>query len=208
MERSKKRGNKSVNKSSNKGNTTAQQRGQKTRGIDKNLLLRALVSEAIRRTHSKTMLAEALGVSYKRLLQWRSDEAAIATASRSVHEKAGKYLGLPTILILVMAGTISLDEFVWPAEGTLDIRVNKELERLRKDPFLGAFAPEELASASPAMQLFVVFLYQQLNAGGLGRDPNQVHWMRALQEAAAATAKVNRIFDEVHEGTSEGTGIF
>ena len=66
-------------------------------------LLSALVSEATRRGDTLAALAKQLGVTYERLAQWRRNDALIAKANRSVLEKAATYLGLPTVLVLLMA---------------------------------------------------------------------------------------------------------
>ena len=62
---------------------------------DEQPLLRVLVSEATRRGDTLAALAKELGVTYERLAQWRRNDALIAKAHRSVHEKAATYLGLP-----------------------------------------------------------------------------------------------------------------
>lgn len=131
---------------------------------DEQPLLRALVTEATRRGDSLAGLAKKLGVTYERLAQWRRGDAAISKANRSVQEKAAQYLGLPTILILVMGGLGELKDFVWPHQDSLKDRVGRELERLRQDPYLGAFVPNELLGAEPAIKLFVMFLFHELES--------------------------------------------
>src|SRR5674476_692391 len=90
---------------------------------DEQPLLKALVAEATRRGETLASLAKALGVTYERLAQWRRNDALINNAHRSVHERAAKYLGLPTVLVLMFAGSIGLEEFVWPGRGSLKDRI-------------------------------------------------------------------------------------
>ena len=70
-----------------------------------------------------------------------------------MYELAGQYLGIPTVMVMVMAGKIGLMQFVWPDAAPLKDRVGFELKRLQQDPYLGAFVPAELSAASPAVQL-------------------------------------------------------
>lgn len=154
---------------------------------DEQALLRALVAQATRRGETLGGLAQALGVSYERLAQWRRGVADIRSAHASVHIRAGQYLGLPTVLILVLAGVISLEQFVWPAKDALPLRLAQELERLREHPFLGPFVPPELTSAEPAVKLFVAFLFHELSGGPEGAMPS-ARWLNALHQASAGNA--------------------
>lgn len=151
---------------------------------DEQPLLRALVSEATRRGDTLAALAKELGVTYERLAQWRRNDALIAKAHRSVHEKAATYLGLPTILVLLLAGLAELNDFVWPGKDPLKDRIGRELERMRQDPYLGPFVPGELAAASPAVKLFAVFMFHELH-GDSASGKSGARWLRALHRAAA-----------------------
>jgi hypothetical protein len=151
-------------------------------------LLGALVAQATRRGETLAGLAKILGVSYERLAQWRRGDADIGHAKTSVHEKAGQYLGLPTVLILVLAGVVNLEQFVWPAKDGLPQRLAQELERLRQHPFLGPFVPPGLSLAEPAVQLFVAFLFHELSGESQGAQPSY-RWLNALHQATVGNAQ-------------------
>lgn len=155
---------------------------------DEQPLLRLLVAEATRRGDTLSSLAKTLGVTYTRLAQWRRNEANISQAHRDVHENAGKYLGIPTVLVLMMAGMAGLNDFVWPGAEPLNDRVARALERLRLDPFLSGFVPSDLADATPAVKLFVVFLLHEME-GNAGRRMSNHQWLRALHLAATGNAE-------------------
>jgi hypothetical protein len=168
---------------------------------DEQTLLRILVAHANRRGDTLAKLAQALGVTYERLAQWRREEADIARANRSVHEKAARYLGLPVVLVLTLAGTVTLADFVWPGRESLSARVGMELERLRQDPFLAAFVPAALTTAEPAV--LVAFLYSELRAPEVPRGSNY-HWMTALHQAALGHADGARALEALRqEGTAD-----
>lgn len=174
---------------------------------DEEPLLRLLVAEATRRGDTLAMLAKSLGVSYERLAQWRRHDAAISRAHRGVHEKAAVYLGVPTVLVLVLTGSIGLQEFAWPGDGAMNDRVNRELERLRQNPFLGGFVPSELESAAPAIRLFVSFLFHELD-GDMGHCKTTYRWLSALQQAAAGSVQGQLEMKALRRQSSEGNSLF
>lgn len=151
--------------------------------IDKNPLLRLLVAQATKRGDTLSALAQALGVTYRRLTQWRNDKADIAQAHRDVYEKAAVYLGVPVILVFTLAGWLRLQDFVWPSPELLPARVALELKRLRQDPMFGAFVPPALDDTEPSVQLFVAFMYKEL-AGDAMKQTSNYGWLASLQQAS------------------------
>ncbi|MDO8450326.1 MAG: LysM peptidoglycan-binding domain-containing protein [Rhodoferax sp.] len=174
---------------------------------DEQPLLRILVAQATRRGDTLARLAKELGVTYERLAQWRRNEAAISSANRAVHESAARYLGLPTVLVLTLAGTVAAQDFIWPGKGSLQERVGLELARLRRDPFLGAFVPAELLTAGPAVQLFVAFLYRELDGDDAHRESN-CRWLTALHRAAVGDATAQAELDTLRNQAAERASIF
>lgn len=146
------------------------------------------MQEAERRGHTLAALAQALGVTYERLAQWRRGEGSIANAKRTVHVRAAAYLGLPVVLILAMAGSLGLAEFVWPARQSMRDRIARQLELLRDDPYLGAFVPPELLSAPEAIKLFVIFLWEELEAHPDRNAQRGARWLNLLELGVAARA--------------------
>ena len=170
-------------------------------------LLSALVSEATRRGDTLAALAKQLGVTYERLAQWRRNDALIAKANRSVLEKAATYLGLPTVLVLLMAGLAGLDDFVWPSRDPLKERVGRELERMRQDPYIGPFVPKELAAASPAVKFFVTFMFHELESSA-SHSPPAYGWLSALLLASAGHQQGQRELQRIREAAADSRSIF
>ena len=186
---------------------TAQRGNPPPLGRDEQPLLRILVSEATRRGDTLAALAKNLGVTYERLAQWRRNEAAISNAHRGVHENAASYLGVPTVLILMMAGGIGLRDFVWPDDGPFNERVSRELERLRQDPYIGAFVPPELTVATPAIKLFVTFLFHELE-GNAGSGRPTYRWLNALHQAAAGNVQGQQDLDDLRKQSIDKNTLF
>lgn len=128
-----------------------------------NALLRLLVEESIRRGETLQSLAEFLGVTYSRLTQWRRGEAHIKNANRSVLAQAALYLQIPVVVAFVLAGVITFSDFHWPSEEHIDHQLARIFEDMRQDPLVAGLVPAELASASPALRVFVAFLYSELH---------------------------------------------
>lgn len=174
---------------------------------DEQVLLRILVAQATKRGETLAKLAQALGVTYERLAQWRRGEADISRAQRSVHEKAALYLGLPVVLVLTLAGTVSLADMVWPGRESLSARVGMELERLCHDPLLAAFVPAALTTAEPSVRLLVAFLYRELSGPELQRGANY-HWLVALHQAARGHADGVRTLDALQKEIEASDRLF
>jgi transcriptional regulator with XRE-family HTH domain len=170
-------------------------------------LIRALIAHSHRRGESLAELAKHLGVTYERFSQWRRTPSAIANANESVFINAAQYLGVPIILVMVMAKRIELHQLVWPAAGTLEERVFRQLDELRKDPFLGGFVPKELADTPLPVQLFVLFLFHQLGHRGPQGDCGN-RWLNNLQEVAANQASPRARPDFAHPSIVRSDIIF
>jgi transcriptional regulator with XRE-family HTH domain len=165
---------------------------------DEQPLVRALVSEAKRRGDTMRDLAQTLGVTYTRLAQWRRRESDFANARPSVFELAAKYLGVPTVLALAMAGKVRVDDFVWPVGLPLNQRLEQELNRMRADPYIGGFVPNDMALASAGVQLFTLFLFHQVAGNGAGEGANW-RWMRALHLAALGSQESRFDLQKMHQ---------
>lgn len=171
--------------------------------FDEDPLLRILVAKATSRGQPLKSLAQELGVSYGRLAQWRREKAAMRIAHRSVHARAARYLGIPTVLALVLAGVVGIEDFVLPGPESLDERLRKQFEEMRHDPFFAAFVPPCLVSAAPEVRLFVAFLYGQ--ARGISSTPQQgMPWVTDLHRAVVA---LRALQTDVSDGVGKG-GIF
>ena len=174
---------------------------------DEQPLLRLLVAEATRRGDTLAELAKVLGVTYERLAQWRRGAAQISKATRSAHQKAASYLGLPTVLILVLSGMTELSDFVWPQRESLRTRLGREIERMRQDPYLGAFVPKELATAEPAIKLFVTFMFHELESGPRHAQ-SASQWLSALHLASTGNRDSQLELEKLREAAIGSLRVF
>lgn len=175
--------------------------------LDDEPLVRLLVAEAARRGDTLVMLAENLGISYSRLTQWRRKEASMANAHRSVHFNAAAYLGLPTALVVVLAGVVTLTDFIWPSPDSLESRLQKEIEVMRQDPLFGGFVPQELTSTSREIRMFVAFLYAETGRRSSARQGCQ-HWLSLLHGAAVSHDELLRMAESKEASSMASRGLF
>lgn len=148
---------------------------------DEDPLLRILVAKAATQGLPLKSLAKELGVTYGRLAQWRREKTAMRSAHRSVHVRAARYLGVPTVLSLVLAGMVGLEDFIWPEPESLDARLRRDMEEMRHDPYVAPFLPPSLEAAAPDLILFIVFLYRQ--SKGASAPQRQQPWLTGLHRA-------------------------
>ncbi len=135
----------------------------KARELDDPLMQLLLKKAAIEGLTLKRLAAH-LGISYERLAQLRAQPRPFAHTRREVLEKVAAFLQVPMVLVLCYAGLFRLEDFVWPDTGSRAGRVAEALAALRDDPFLGPLAPKELDGAEGSVQLFVLFLFEQLRS--------------------------------------------
>lgn len=149
--------------------------------MDEDPLLRILIAKAATQGQPLKTLAKELGVTYGRLAQWRREKSAMRSAHRSVHVRAARYLGVPTVLTLALAGVVGLEDFIWPESETLEARLRRDIEEMRHDPHVAPFLPRSLAVAPPDLKLFIAFLYRQLK--GVDAPEREQPWLSSLHRA-------------------------
>lgn len=93
------------------------------------LLLRLLVAQGTQTGLALRTLASKVGVSYSMMAKWRADEALIARSSDEVLDAIGRFLGMPTILVRLLAGAMTLDDFRWPGDESIELTMVGHLLR-------------------------------------------------------------------------------
>lgn len=180
--------------------TSAKRRGFAAATPADRPLVRLLIAEATRRGDTLATMAAALGVTYEHVAQWRRNEANVAKASRGVLEAAAEYLGISTVMVLCLIGTIGLPDLVAPGRVSRDAFVSQELGRIRADPYFAGFFPDSLLVAHPELQQFVVMLYREVS--NLGARDQNYQWMRAIHLAALGHAEAEAQLASIRGGAS------
>jgi hypothetical protein len=123
-------------------------------------LIRMLVKEANRRGHQLQEMAQALDCTYGYIAQLRGGFRKTEHIGQDFAEKAADYLGVPPALVKLLAGRVTMSDFLWPQR---DPQQDLEdcLDALRDDPVVGCYVPKELDVAAPEVQRFVWLLYTE-----------------------------------------------
>ena len=156
--------------------------------VDEQHLLQLLVSEAQRRGDTLTSLAKALGVTYRRLAQWRRGDARVENSGRAVFEKAAQYLGWPTLFVLLHADVVRLTDIAWPGRVSLVDHLAREIERMRQHPQIGPWVPTALEKANPGIRLFAAFLFNEVERATQA-DKSRVDWLEELRKMSETHLK-------------------
>lgn len=123
-------------------------------------LIRVLLREASRRSHRLDDIAQALQCTPTYLNELRCGGRKTEFIGQEFAEAVSAYLGVPTILVKLLAGRLTMSDFAWP-QRTQEEEIADCLRVLCEDPVIGAYVPNELLTASPEVQLFVWQLYTE-----------------------------------------------
>lgn len=121
-------------------------------------LIRVLVKEASRRGHQLQQMANALGCTYGYISQLRGGYRKTEHIGQDFAEKAAHYLGVPPAIVKVLAGRVTMSDFLWPQRDP-EQDIADCIAALRDDPVMGCYVPRELNDAAPEVQRFVWQLY-------------------------------------------------
>lgn len=160
-----------------------QSAGNPARKSEPSALVRALQLEAVRRGDSPARLAQQLGLTARHWARWRTGEESTAVAKRPHLVAASRYLRVPVVAVLGMAGAVTLQDLEWPGVQSRELRLRMELDALLSDSYYGAFAPHSLRSASAEVQLFAVYLYREAQGASRATYTRPAYWS-LLRDAA------------------------
>jgi hypothetical protein len=124
-------------------------------------LMRVLAQERQRRQHSTLEMCNSLGVPHSYLVELESGKRKSCHISQPFADACSHYLAVPTVLVKLWAGRITLGDFVWP-EAAGRQRLVRTMEHIIDDPIVGPLVPQALASADQSVKTFVCALYEEV----------------------------------------------
>ena len=157
------------------------------RTSDQQPLLTLLVAEANRRSDPLASMAKALGVTYRRLAQWRRNESLIRNSRRSVFENAAQYLRIPALIVLIHADVVRLSDFLWPGKETLQDYVSEEIKRMQHDKLIGPYVPVDLDTAAPDVRMLMAYLFHEMKRNSGAGEPG-IDWLEEIRKEAELRA--------------------
>ncbi len=142
-----------------------------------------LYDECRRRGQELRQLAEALGVTYGYINQLRSGLRLTRHISDDFAVSCARYLGVPPVVVKMVAGRIPMSDFVQPHE-PLEEAMDRAMACMLDDPIARHVLPADLSGLSIEAKQGLVALYIEATGRdvlGVRQLPELVRW---LQRAA------------------------
>lgn len=153
-------------------------------------LLQALYRKAERRGHNKAVLARELGVTYGYLNQLVTGLRQVENVSAHFVRSCAKYLEIPAVAVMLLAGKISLLDFAVPEAARSPVQQLVEgLQRIADDPVVGYLVPSEVWDAPDSVKALLIALYEDATQQELFPPKRLPAMLQSLQDAALVLAE-------------------
>lgn len=145
---------------------STEQRVQRLYKSEGGPLLGWLEDEACNRGQTLQQMSKELGVTYGYIAQLRNGTRSQQSISKTFATSCAQYLGIPTVVVLLLSGFLTLRDFATP-EVDEEAQLNRELRKMMKDPQLMiVLGAADLLSLNIDSKRMLVSLYGEL----LGHD--------------------------------------
>lgn len=180
---------------------TPKERVERLYAEDGGPLLGWLIDEAQLRGHLLNEMASALGVTYGYINQLRNGIRKVSHISNEFARSCANYLGVPTVVVKLVSGSISLSDFAWPAVDE-DMVVERAFQRMLSDPNVRPSLPRNAHKLPVPAKRAMVMMYAEITGVdifGARQLPNIVHWLQRAaivhdgHEGQAMEAKLHRL---------------
>jgi len=139
-----------------------------------------LCDEATRRSDSMQTLSKSLGVTYGYISQLRNGFRSTANISQDFAFASAQYLGVPTVVVKLLAGNIRIRDFLYPHQDE-ETALNNAVNRMARDPVVGAMVPANVEGLPIDAKRALVMVYGEASGTdplGARRLPDIVHWLQ------------------------------
>lgn len=142
-----------------------------------------LWDEARRRDIDLQEMAAELGVTYGYINQLRNGIRKVSQISKDFAQACGEFLGIPTVVVLLLAGYITVRDFAEPTQ-TIEEVVDRAFRQMLDDDKVRSMLPADPLHLPLEARAALVTMYAEVS----GRDligaqglPTMIRW---LQRAA------------------------
>ena len=146
-------------------------------------LLNWLWDEARRRQLTIQDLAREVGVTSGYLHQLKTGFRKTSQISKPFASAVAEYLGVPTVVVLILSGYLTMSDFAVRAESE-DVMLERAMRLIQDDPVMRSSIPVDLSQLSVDAKRAVALMYEEVS----GKDVFQTHGLpdmvRWLQRAA------------------------
>lgn len=184
-------------KTSPREKETSEERVLRLYKADGGPLVGWLLDEAKSRGQSCDEMAREIGVSSTYIAQLRNGHRSSVDIKQGVAEACGKYLGVPPVVIKLVAGGIRLSDFVCAHE-TEEEMLDRVMRKVQDDPQLRYLLPPNLSQLSSTAKKALALMYAETAGHEIFGHRELPSIVRYLQRAA--------MYHDANEAkTSEGT---
>ncbi|MBB1162694.1 hypothetical protein [Aquariibacter albus] len=142
-----------------------------------------LYDECRRRGQEFRQMADELGVTYGYINQLRSGTRLVRQISDEFAVNCAYYLGVPPVVVKMIAGRIPMSDFLHPQE-PLENAVNRAMAQMLDDPVARHVLPADMSRLSLEAKQSLLAMYLECSGRdllGARQIPELVRW---LQRAA------------------------
>ena len=135
------------------------------------------------------------------LNQLRNGIRKVSHISNEFARSCANYLGVPTVVVKLVSGSISLSDFAWPAVDE-DMVVERAFQRMLSDPNVRPSLPRNAHKLPVPAKRAMVMMYADITGVdifGVRQLPDIVHWLQRAaivhdgHEGQAMEAKLHRL---------------
>lgn len=142
-----------------------------------------LLDEARRRQMDLQDMARAVGVTYGYINQLRTGIRKISQISHDFAAACAAFLGVPTVIVLVLSGYLTMSDFAVRATSE-EVMLERAMRLIQDDPVVRSSIPVDLSLLCKNGKRAVAMMYAEVS----GKDVFQFHQLpdmvRWLQRAA------------------------
>lgn len=146
-------------------------------------LLGWLADEAKRRGQTGQAMAESLGVTAGYIHQLRTGHRHLCNISDGFARSCARYLGVPPIVVKLLAGRIAVTDFLNP-EVSEEALIERGFRSMLGDASVRELMPVDLDVLSPDARRALVMLYAEVTHADIFGARGLPNMLRYLQQAA------------------------
>ena len=182
---------------------SAQERVSRLYKAEGGALIAWLQDEARRRQIDMQAMAREIGVTYGYINQLRTGFRKTSQISHDFAASCAEFLGVPTVVVLVLSGFLTMSDFAVRAEPE-EVMLDRAMRFVQDDPVVRSSIPVDLSRLSTDAKRAVALMYAEVS----GKDVFQTHrlpeMVRWLQRAALEHDENSFAAVAGHRDTSAG----
>lgn len=164
-------------------NETAEERVERLYKSPGGPLVGWLFDEAKSRRQNYAEMSAELGVTYGYISQLRNGIRSSAHITQHMADACAKYLGVPAVVVKLIAGSLKLSDFVFSDE-TEEQLLDRAIRRVQGDPQIRYSLPSDLSQLPLAAKKSIVLMYSESAGQEIFGHRELPSMVRLLQSAA------------------------